>query len=373
MEKLEISLLISTYQRPHLLRLCLASIQSQQGVEGAFEVIVSDDGSTDETPRVVDEFARSVKFPVSYATHPHTTFHPARCRNKGARAARAPYLLFVDGDCVLPPHHVRTHLERRRRNTARTGYVARLDANLSKRFSEETVRRGRFMKWVPSKERMKLRRMHLKAGLYYLRGHPIKPKIYGGDLGIWRSDLVEVNGYNEDFRGWGCEDDDLRWRLGRTGVRVASILKWTYSVHLWHPPTPSAPTQWRDGINVDYLHRPGRLARCRNGLVKRKIEDLTFRTVGRPVRPVQAVHVLGERLMNSATHSAEVEIVILPGAGTFSGRADCNVLVVLEGCARAARLARAAHILLADREYPPIPRDRSFKLNRVDQVLAAIL
>ena len=89
MEKLEISLFISTYQRPHLLRLCLASIQSQQGVEGAFEVIVSDDGSTDETPRVVDEFARSVKFPVSYATHPHTTFHPARCRNKGARAARA--------------------------------------------------------------------------------------------------------------------------------------------------------------------------------------------------------------------------------------------------------------------------------------------
>lgn len=154
---------------------------------------------------------------------------------------------------------------------------------------------------------------------------------------------------------------------------MASILKWTYSVHLWHPPTPSAPAQWRDGFNVDYLRRPGRLARCRNGLVKRRIEDIAFRTVGQPVRPVQAVHVLGERLMNSDTHPAEVEIVILPGVGTFSGRADCNVLVVLEECARAVRLARAAHILLADREYPPIPRARSFKLNRADQALAAIV
>ncbi len=106
----EIALLVSTYQRPQHLRRALLSIALQRGVDGQMEVVVTDDGSRDETPRVVEEFARTARFPVQFTTHPHSTFQLARCRNEGVAASRAPYLLFLDGDCILPPDHVAIHL-----------------------------------------------------------------------------------------------------------------------------------------------------------------------------------------------------------------------------------------------------------------------
>jgi GT2 family glycosyltransferase len=52
----DISLIVNTFQKPGHLALVLDSIARQEGVDGRFELIVSDDGSTDETPRVGEEF-----------------------------------------------------------------------------------------------------------------------------------------------------------------------------------------------------------------------------------------------------------------------------------------------------------------------------
>ena len=92
-----------TYQRPRSLALVLESIAQQRGVEGKFELVVTDDGSTDNTLEVVEAFRRRVNFPVKFVTHPRLGFQASRCRNEGAAATSAPYLLFLDGDCVLPP------------------------------------------------------------------------------------------------------------------------------------------------------------------------------------------------------------------------------------------------------------------------------
>ena len=52
------------------------------------ELIVTDDGSTDETPQIVADFAGRVPFRVAFTTHPHTTFRLARSRNEGVEASR---------------------------------------------------------------------------------------------------------------------------------------------------------------------------------------------------------------------------------------------------------------------------------------------
>ena len=53
----EIALSLTTYQKPWHLRRALASIAGQRGVEGRMELVVTDDGSTDETPQIVEEFS----------------------------------------------------------------------------------------------------------------------------------------------------------------------------------------------------------------------------------------------------------------------------------------------------------------------------
>ncbi len=109
---LELSVVLTTYQRPEHLERSLASLAHQQSMKGRFEVIVADDGSADRTHSIVREFSRSASFPVKLATHPHGGFRVALCRNDGVRASTAPYLLFSDSDCIFPADHLHQHLRR---------------------------------------------------------------------------------------------------------------------------------------------------------------------------------------------------------------------------------------------------------------------
>ncbi len=346
MSEPEIALLMSTYQRPEHLQRALESIALQAGVDGRFELVLTDDGSTDETPRIVEQFGRSVPFRVGFTTHPHTTFRLSRCRNEGVQASRAPYLLFLDGDCILPRDHVRVHLERRKLRTVMAGDCCRLDQTTSARITSEVIRSGEFQNWAAEDELRRLRKLDRSSRFYRLIRHPRKPKLIGNNVGIWRADYERVNGYDENFQGWGCEDDDLRCRLRRSGVRVESILRWTHTYHLWHATDVTQPSTWKQGANVEYFLRKGRLTRCRNGLEKRSLADLSIRVVGRTSQPHVVARLLRGRFGAKSDAPAEVEILFLPGEGRFSGKADCNVLVALEPEAVTSSLARKAHVTL---------------------------
>ncbi len=104
---MELAVIVSTFERPGHLSRCLASLEAQRGVDGLFEVVVTDDGSRDTTLRLIADTARRVSFPLTFTTHQHDGFRLARCRNEGVAASTAPYLLFTDGDCILPPDHLR--------------------------------------------------------------------------------------------------------------------------------------------------------------------------------------------------------------------------------------------------------------------------
>ena len=375
----EVALLVSTYHKPwHLVRV-LQSIAAQQGSCGLFEVVVTDDGSTDETHRIIEEFARSVQFPVTLTTHPHAAFQLARCRNEGAIASTAPYLLLLDGDCVLPRDHVLIHLQRRHHGHAMCGYCARLDKATSERPDTDAIWSAEHARWMPRPQARALAKRDRKARFYRLIRHPRKPELTGGNCAVWRTDFENVNGFDENFEGWGGEDTDLGRRLRRAGVQIESILKYTHTYHLWHPPDGSAPRRIRDGVNHSYLTRTLRLTKCVNGLARRRPEEIGVSLTGKPEQPEEAEALLrscrqnlsvGNR--NDSRHRSDIEALFLPGKGSFTGRADCTVLAVLEDCPRARRLARKADIVVADQVYRHASDKYSFKLNDFHGALSSI-
>lgn len=371
---IEIGVIVSSYQRPaHLMR-TLTSIELQHGVEGKFEVVISDDGSEDETAELVQAFADRVDFPVTFVTHPHDGFQLARCRNEGAAASQARYVLFVDGDCILPPDHLAEHLRRREVGVVMGGDCVRLDEEPSDQVTLETLRQGLFPA-TPRAEKRRMRSQARKAWFYNLIGHATKPKLIGNNIGIWWDDYQRLNGYDQNFVGWGCEDDDLRLRAHRAGLKVKSILRWTYTYHLWHPTEETQPDEWKNGLNVAYLKRPIRLTRCLNGLQKRNADELVVRLVGRP-DSTTAVEEVAPQLANPPVgqERTEVEVLFLPGQGSFSGDADCNILVMSEEGRGGSHQTQADMVLAAtlpltgDDDQQP----RVFRLDEFSEALAKV-
>ena len=353
----DMSLVVNTYHKPRHLALVLESIASQRGAEGRFEVVVADDGSTDGTAGLVAAFAARVPFPVAFTTEAHDGFRLARVRNRGAALARGATLLFLDGDSILPPDHVAAHLERRRRGWAQIGDVARLPEAVCRDLDPASLHRFDAGAAVPAEERRRLVARHRRSLWHGWIGHPTKPRLAGGNFAVWRDDYRRVNGSDERFRGWGQEDDDLGLRLRAAGVGLESILDRTHTFHVWHPVDPSSTPRWRDGVNVPYFLRPGRLTRCRRGLVERDVDAVLW---GLPGEPVGTIGGQIERLLGAAPRAApgepcEIEIATWPGNGGFTRPAECRLLVAEASAAAPPRtLVRRAHRVArldaADRE-----------------------
>lgn len=371
----KIAVLVSSYHRPGHLQRVLASIAAQRGVEGQIEVVVTDDGSQDETEQLVRRFAAHAAFPVHFTTHPHDGFQLARCRNEGVAASTAPYLLFLDGDCLIPPDHLQLHLARSRPGYAMAGYCALLDEQTSRGITEEQIRAGQFRRWDTWTESWKLWKMHAKARFYESIGDRLRPKLFGGNIGIARADYERVNGYDESFVGWGCEDDDLRLRLRAAGIRVGSILGHTHTYHLWHPKAPSAPRTWSEGANVDYLKRPLRLTRCLSGLSKRRLQDIVVRIAGnRPSKetldrtlPLWCRVALATP--RETYQSTEIELAFAPSSAPFSRESNCRILLVPKGARAPQSMVRQADLIFADGEVPSAPSKRTFTLDALDPIV----
>jgi glycosyltransferase involved in cell wall biosynthesis len=272
MQRPEIAVLVSTFQRPLHLRRSLLSLALQRDVTGRMEVIVTDDGSPEVSRPVVEAFAREVDFPVRFTTHEHNGFQLSRCRNEGVAVSCAPYLLFTDGDCILPPDHVRWHLEYRRSGRVVAGDCYRLDQDISENLTDEAIRGGDFLALVTRCERRRLAAKARHGRWYYMLHCKRLPRLTGNNIAVWRTDYDRVNGFDEQYIGWGLEDRDLQLRLSRLGLRFKSILDRTAAYHLWHPPAPSFARNGVGTQNLVYYQRKDIPTRCEHGLFER-IQD----------------------------------------------------------------------------------------------------
>ena len=89
----KVSVVIPTYNRADKLRRTLDSLMRQ--TINDFEVVICDDGSTDETADVVNEYSPLLDITYDFSDN---YGGPARPRNRGVKLARAPYIAFLDSD-----------------------------------------------------------------------------------------------------------------------------------------------------------------------------------------------------------------------------------------------------------------------------------
>src|SRR6266516_2728212 len=102
----ELSVIIPSYNRAGLLRVCLEALCRQTRAPGDFEVIVVVDGSTDGTEAMLSAFRPSYELRVMSQTNRGQ----AVALNRGLETASARYCLFLDDDIVAESQLVAEHL-----------------------------------------------------------------------------------------------------------------------------------------------------------------------------------------------------------------------------------------------------------------------
>lgn len=104
----KISVVMATYNRAETLRETLRHLAEQDLDPAEYEVIVVDDGSSDHTRSVVEEWVPRARFALSYLHHSNQG--PGYTQNRGLEVARAPIAMLMADDIFMSAQAVAAHL-----------------------------------------------------------------------------------------------------------------------------------------------------------------------------------------------------------------------------------------------------------------------
>jgi len=235
---MKISVVVTTYNRPQALSLVLRALLAQH--LPPFEILVADDGSTEDTRQTIRQMASQSDVPVRHLWQTDAGFRAAAARNLAVAAAQGELIVFLDGDCIPRPDFLAQHAR-----LAQAGwFVAGSRLLLTKTLTEQVQTQqwpihqwGLWTWWV---QRLK-GQTNRWLPLLNLPGHAWRrrqPQHWQSartcNMSVWRHDLVAVNGFDESYQGWGHEDADLAVRLIRHGVNYKNGRFALTVLHLWH-------------------------------------------------------------------------------------------------------------------------------------------
>lgn len=221
------SLVITTYNNPDALHLVLLSLQRQTLLPA--EVVVADDGSTDETRRLLQQWRSLLPCPIVHVWQEDRGYRRSRILNKAFAKATGDYLINIDGDIIMEKHFIADHVRYARKGYFGCGGRVRLGPTVTKQIYVARDYRLHFFT-SDLTDRFNLLRMPLLTPLFFNRQH-----LRGCNIAFWRDDLIAVNGYDEQFEGWGLEDYDIANRLKLIGRRIRHIKFSAIEYHLYHP------------------------------------------------------------------------------------------------------------------------------------------
>lgn len=259
-----VSLIITTYNRPDALSLVLQSALRQSVLPA--EIIVADDGSGEATAELVAAFAARSPLPVKHVWRPDDGFRAAESRNRALAAAVSDYTVIIDGDMVLHPEFIRDHL-----SLAEPGILVQGSrVLLTKAASAELLGQALPQPFAPPFYRRGIEKKHAAVRCACLRAlaagrsNQSHKAIKSCNMGFYRQDALAVNGFNNEFVGWGREDSEFVARLYHNGIRRKNLKFGGLAYHLWHREAERAALPHNDALLRQTLQQ--KLRRCENGV-----------------------------------------------------------------------------------------------------------
>jgi glycosyltransferase involved in cell wall biosynthesis len=275
-----VAVVITTYNNPKSLELCLLSFTNQ--TYRNFEIYVADDGSGDETRDLIQKIKREYdEIPIYHIWHPDLGYRKSKINNTVFRQldpSRYPIVICVDHDVIVHHRFVEDHYKAHLREKFGPLMFMGRRVDLSEAFTQtvtpENVLRlnqglglDLFISGLKGETRNVMRSVRLDPPDWLLKilKRDRVLDLLGSNFSINTKVLLNVNGYNEDFKSYWGEDGDLFVRVRNSGAKCIGKIGYAVQWHLYHPRLEETP----EHIEVyRALLEDRNYLRCKNGITK---------------------------------------------------------------------------------------------------------
>ncbi len=264
------SVIVSTYNNPKPLEMILNALNAQS--YPYFEVFVCDDGSGTPTRELMNQFIQNQsQYRIHHLWQEDQGFRKCRILNQALKKAQGEIVIFLDGDCVPHDDFVKDHVDFCEEGVYLAGRRVELGEKLSNSLSPKDVDRGFFFRpnlklfWDCLRGQSQFFHRSLRVTAPWLRKWLKLNRIddmKGCNYSVSREALIRINGFDEDYEGYGREDTDVELRLQNLGLKLKSAKGIALQYHIWHPRREFTP---KNDMRLETLKKSNRYW-CQRGL-----------------------------------------------------------------------------------------------------------
>lgn len=246
------TLIITTYNQKERLALVLDSARKLNPLPK--EVLIADDGSTNDTRDLIEGYKRDFPCELRHIWHEDKGFRLAQIRNRAIDSARGEYIIIIDGDMILDSRFVAEHLRFAKRGVFLQGSRVILSQNQTSKILESNnfalAFKSRSFKATHCNFFAKCIYKISKTTAKIFDKKELIKGVRGCNMSFFKRDCVAINGFNEEFVGWGREDSEFVARFLFNGGTLRRIKFNAIAYHLYHPENPRTMLESNHNIYI---------------------------------------------------------------------------------------------------------------------------
>lgn len=226
-----VSVIIAFYKRLDFLELILDQFDKQS--DKRFEVIIAEDDNAPETVDFINKKRKKVCYTIRHVSQDDHGFRKNRALNHAISVATSEIIAFIDGDCIPHSHFVKEYARNVKPGVACFGRRVMLGKKLTDRMiAHKHTMHLSCVSLLMSDSRKIEEAIYLP---FTIRRANKSTGIWGCNWGVYKKDIENVNGFDEDYvHACVGEDKDIEYRLQSSGIRFKSIKNRAIVFHLNH-------------------------------------------------------------------------------------------------------------------------------------------
>ena len=260
------ALVITTYNWKEALHLVLLSTLNQSVLPN--EIIIADDGSREDTKELINAFKLQTDIEIIHSWQRDEGFRAALSRNRAISQVKSEYVILIDGDMILHREFIKEHLQFAREGFFIQGSRVLLGKSISKTLLDtKNIKISFWQKDITNR----LHALHSNfLATLFLRSSMEHRGIKTCNLSFFKKDCYLVNGFNNDFIGWGREDSEFVARLYHNGIQRLNLKFHAIAYHIWHNENSRKSLEKNDLLLQETLNSS--LKSCANGICQLEVE-----------------------------------------------------------------------------------------------------